>query len=78
MLSLVARRLSRYAALTEQERRWLADLAQQNIRTAQARRDIQREGEHAAAVKVILDGWAIRHKMLPDAARSSRSCSRAT
>ncbi len=69
MLSLAARRLDHYATLTEQERRWLADLAQQNIRTAQARRDIQREGEHAATVKVILDGWAIRHKMLPHGRR---------
>jgi CRP-like cAMP-binding protein len=69
MLSLVARRLSRYAELSDQERRWLGDLAQQNIRTAQARRDILREGEHPAVIKVILDGWAIRHKMLPDGRR---------
>jgi CRP-like cAMP-binding protein len=69
MLSLVAHRLSRYVELSDQERRWLADLTQRNIRTGQPRRDIVREGEQPSGIKVILDGWAIRHKMLPDGRR---------
>ena len=69
MLNLVTRRLSRYVELTDQECRWLAELAERNIRTGQQRRDIVREGEQPSAIKVILDGWAIRHKMLPDGRR---------
>lgn len=69
MLSLVARRFGHYAELTDQERLWLADLERPNIRTARSRRDILREGERPMAVKVILDGWAIRHKMLSDGRR---------
>jgi CRP-like cAMP-binding protein len=69
MPGLIARKLGHYVALDEQERQALRELAQQNIRTAQARRDIVREGERPGAVKIILDGWAIRHKMLPDGRR---------
>jgi CRP-like cAMP-binding protein len=69
MLSLFARKLGRYAELTEQEQHWLAGLAGQNIHTARARRDILREGEQPTAAKVILDGWAVQYKTLPDGRR---------
>ena len=34
-----------------------------------ARRDIIREGDTPHHVKLIVDGWAIRYKMLPDGRR---------
>ena len=39
------------------------------MRQIRARRDIVREGEQPGFVNLIVDGWAIRHKMLEDGRR---------
>jgi CRP-like cAMP-binding protein len=44
-------------------------LADTNVRVVRSRRDIIREGEQPRFVNLIVDGWAIRYKMLEDGRR---------
>jgi len=67
--NLLALKLQRFVTLSDDEVEALAQICRQSIRTARARRDIVREGETPQHVKLIVDGWAIRYKMLPDGRR---------
>jgi CRP-like cAMP-binding protein len=62
-------KLEHYVRLSAGEREALASLANHNVRQVRARRDIIREGERPGFVNLIVDGWAIRHKMLEDGRR---------
>ena len=62
-------KLEHYVRLSTDDRARISNLAQSNVRRIRARRDIVREGENPAFVNLILDGWAIRHKMLEDGRR---------
>lgn len=69
MHNLLAMKLQRFAALSQEDVQALGHICRQSIRTARARRDIIREGDEPHHVKLIVDGWAIRYKMLPDGRR---------
>ena len=62
-------KLEHYVGFSAEDRDRLAALAQTNFRQIRARRDIIREGERPGFVNLIIDGWAIRHKMLDDGRR---------
>lgn len=62
-------KLEHYVRLSADDRARISTLAQSNIRQVRARRDIIREGEQPQSVNLVLDGWAIRHKMLEDGRR---------
>lgn len=62
-------KLEHYVRLSADDREALTALARTNVREVRARRDIVREGEPPGVVNLILDGWAIRHKMLEDGRR---------
>lgn len=62
-------KLEHYVRLSADDRRILSAMSQANVRQVPARRDIVREGEHPGFVNLILDGWAMRHKMLEDGRR---------
>ena len=63
------KKLENYVRLSAGDREILTAMASSNPRTVGARRDIIREGERPAVINLILDGWAIRHKMLEDGRR---------
>lgn len=69
MHNILALKLQRFVALSPGEIDALGHVCRQSIRTARARRDIIREGDAPHHVKLIIDGWAIRYKMLPDGRR---------
>ncbi|MGN6270144.1 MAG: Crp/Fnr family transcriptional regulator [Sphingomonas sp.] len=69
MHDVLARKLQGYAPLSQGDIDALGHVCRQSIRTARARRDIVREGDAPRNVKLIIDGWAIRYKMLPDGRR---------
>jgi CRP-like cAMP-binding protein len=62
-------KLQRFAALSQGDIEAIGYVCGQSIRTARARRDIIREGDTPRHVKLIIDGWALRYKMLPDGRR---------
>ena len=62
-------KLEQFVRLSADDRESLSAMASSNVRTIRGRRDIVREGEHPGFVNLILDGWAIRHKMLEDGRR---------
>lgn len=62
-------KLEHYVRLSADDLETVSALSRTNIRSIASRRDIAREGEHPVAVNLILDGWAIRHKMLEDGRR---------
>ena len=62
-------KLEHYAHLSADDRAAITAMANFNLRKFSARRDIVREGDHLSFVNLILDGWAIRHKMLEDGRR---------
>jgi CRP-like cAMP-binding protein len=67
--NLLALKLQRFVALPEGDVSAITQLSRQSIRTARARRDIIREGDRPRHVTLIIDGWAMRYKMLPDGRR---------
>jgi CRP-like cAMP-binding protein len=69
MHNILALKLQRYVALSQGDIDALGLACRQSIRTARARRDIIREGDTPQHIKLIIDGWAIRYKMLPDGRR---------
>lgn len=69
MAEYLRRKLERYARLSGDDRKAVSDLSSQNVRTIRARREIVREGEQPKFVNLVLNGWAIRHKMLEDGRR---------
>ena len=62
-------KLEHFVRLSADDRATLSALSRSNVREVRARRDIVREGEDPGAINLILDGWAIRHKMLEDGRR---------
>lgn len=62
-------KLEHCVRLSADDRARLGALERINIRHVPSGRDIVREGERPAFVNLILDGWAIRHKMLVDGRR---------
>ena len=62
-------KLDHYVRLSADDRARISTLAQCNIRHVRSRRDLIREGEQPQFVNLILDGWAVRHKMLEDGRR---------
>lgn len=69
MADLIRLKLEHYTRLSADDVQLLSRLSTLNIRQIQPRRDIMREGEQPKVVNLILDGWAIRHKMLEDGRR---------
>jgi CRP-like cAMP-binding protein len=68
VIGRLIRKLENFAPLPEEEKRALAD-AVNTIRRFSAREDLIREGEPTDGVKVILEGFACRYKVLPDGRR---------
>ncbi len=62
-------KLGHYTRLSADDRATLAAMATTNLHSIAPRRDIMREGERPGSVNIIVDGWAIRHKMLEDGRR---------
>lgn len=69
MVDLLTQRLEQFVRFSSEDRKMLADLAAINVRRIAARRDLIREGDDPQFVNLVLDGWAIRHKMLADGRR---------
>jgi CRP-like cAMP-binding protein len=69
MADYLRQKLEHYVRLSADDREALATLERSNVRTIPARHEIVREGDHPAFVNLVLDGWAIRHKMLHDGRR---------
>jgi CRP-like cAMP-binding protein len=67
--SPLAQRLSAHVELSDVDRNLIRAATGKTVRTAVAHHDIVREGDRPLAVKVILDGWAMRYKQLPDGRR---------
>ncbi|MBK1839244.1 Crp/Fnr family transcriptional regulator [Azospirillum sp. YIM B02556] len=61
-------KLSSYLVLSEEEKMYLADL-ERTIAREPPRTDLLQQGEKYRDVRIIRDGWAIRHKALPDGRR---------
>lgn len=61
-------KLGSYLALTDEEKTFLYDLERTTARFT-ARTDLLQQGEKYGEVKVMREGWAIRHKALPDGRR---------
>jgi len=66
---LLALKLQRFATLSSGDVGAIAQICRHTVRTAHARRDIIREGDAPHHVKLIVDGWAFRYKMLDDGRR---------
>lgn len=62
-------KLEHFTRLSADERATLAAMVATNVRLVASRRDIMREGEQPCSVNIIVDGWAIRYKMLEDGRR---------
>lgn len=61
--------LSAFADLREDDRRRLREALSGEAKSLPARRDLVSEGEKPETVKVLLEGWAMRYKELPDGRR---------
>jgi CRP-like cAMP-binding protein len=62
------RKLENFSPLTEEEKRALTETIG-SVRRFPAREDLIREGEPTDGVKLILEGFACRYKVLPDGRR---------
>jgi hypothetical protein len=58
-----------YVNLGARDRALLDDLLRTEVRLVPARGDLIREGEPVHFVKIVLDGWGCRYKLLPDGRR---------
>ncbi|WP_449234180.1 Crp/Fnr family transcriptional regulator [Azospirillum doebereinerae] len=61
-------KLSSYLILKDEEKDYLSDLEKNTVRQP-ARSDLLQQGERYRDVRVMREGWAIRHKALPDGRR---------
>jgi CRP-like cAMP-binding protein len=68
MDALPIRKLEQAAPLTQDERRALIPLLQEEL-SFKARTDIAVEGDHPAFSTVLLEGWAWRYRMMADGRR---------
>lgn len=62
------KKLSSYLMLTAEETAFLGELEGSVVRHG-SRVDLLRQGERYGEARVVRDGWAIRHKALPDGRR---------
>ncbi|HEY2686739.1 MAG TPA: Crp/Fnr family transcriptional regulator [Steroidobacteraceae bacterium] len=62
------KKLSNFTTLSEEERRAVLDSCN-DVRTFEARQDIISQGDRTAGVKLLLEGFACRYKMLEDGRR---------
>src|SRR5512139_989244 len=69
MVDRLCLKLEQFIRLSADDREALSILASTNLRVVRSRRDIIREGEQPRLVNLIVDGWAIRYKMLEDGRR---------
>lgn len=67
------RKIGSYTTLSEDEKRRLHDALGDSIRIFEPRRDMLREGEKPDRIFVLIDGWAMRYKTLPDGRRQITS-----
>lgn len=65
----LVRKLETFAALSDSDRQSLRDLVSGQGKVVEARRDFAREGEIPSVMFLICEGWACRHKTLPDGRR---------
>jgi len=68
MITRLIRKLENFSPLAADEKRALAE-AVSTVRRFPAREDLVREGEPTDGVKLILEGFACRYKVLPDGRR---------
>ena len=64
----LTRKLENFAPLSSEDRRFLSELARPD-RRVDARTDIIREGDRPDDVRLVLEGFACRYKILPDGKR---------
>ena len=62
-------KLEQYVRLSGDDRNAVSALGRENLRSVPARRDIIREGEQPRFVKLFVEGWGFRHKLLEDGRR---------
>lgn len=62
-------KLEHYVRISADDRARISALTEFNVRQIRSRRDLIREGEPPQFVNLVLDGWAVRHKMLEDGRR---------
>lgn len=67
--SPLAAHLSAYVDLSAGEKTLINTAVGKTVRVAAAHADIVREGDAPRTVKVVLEGWAMRYKQLPDGRR---------
>jgi CRP-like cAMP-binding protein len=68
MVTRLIRKLENFTPLAEDEKRALSE-AIGTVRRFPAREDLVREGEPTDGIKLILEGFACRYKVLPDGRR---------
>ena len=73
MADVLTMKLRQFMALPSADTRSLSAILDANTRLVRPREDIVREGDAPQAVRFFLDGWAVRHKMLPDGRRQIMS-----
>ena len=69
MSSALLRKMETLAALTDGDRQALRMATDSPVRSVMPRRDFAREGDTPTCVHLIVEGWAARHKILPDGRR---------
>lgn len=65
----VTHKLRGFGELESASEDWLRDLTQRNVRALPPRVDLLRQGDGTGQMHILLDGWAIRYKMLVDGRR---------
>ena len=68
MTNPLIQKLARVIKLTDEDEQILTRLCG-TVRQLPAKRDLIREGDRPDHVRLMLDGWAARYKVLPDGAR---------
>lgn len=69
LASWLIRKIERYVQLSGEDRRLLYQLVDGSMRRIAPRRDLICEGTHAPHVLLLLEGWAVRTRMLADGRR---------
>ena len=67
-MNILARKLSCFTDLTDEDRRAVEKLCEHRIQV-EAKRTLIREGERPNDVFLLLEGWGYRYKFLPDGGR---------